>query len=124
MMNQYRQIDRDLLTAVSFDFQPLEVLIGTLLQRHETASETSGERRIYRRLLSLIQDGSISANLLHAEPPYVTPVQATPATMSSCWFLITEKGREHLCGVPNCQTCLERTQHASSGAVHPPCNSG
>jgi hypothetical protein len=44
---------------------------------------------VRRGLRSLLEDGLVEAYLIHAEPPYTTPVAPEPDNMQWYWYTIT-----------------------------------
>jgi hypothetical protein len=51
---------------------------------------------LHSRLLNLIADRLINAYLLHADPPYITPVKISTRSLHTSWFYITQRGRKCL----------------------------
>ncbi len=90
------ELDRLILTAVGDDFATMEFIVGKLCG---TPGEITGKLdagHLYRRLFELVADKLVSAYLLHAEPPYITPVELSSDAFPACWFYITQRGRKCL----------------------------
>jgi hypothetical protein len=88
------EMDRLILEAVGDDFITLDCII-------EGVSMPAGGAKLdptdlQRRLLSLVSDKLINAYLLHAEPPFITPIQIGSRSIPTSWFYITQRGRKCL----------------------------
>ena len=90
------ELDRLVLGAVGDEFVPLEFIVDKLGRPGSPIIGRLDPDLIYSRLLNLIADKLINAYLLHAEPPYITPVQISPRALPTSWFYITQRGRKCL----------------------------
>ncbi|KAA6457985.1 hypothetical protein DYQ86_21725 [Acidobacteria bacterium AB60] len=93
-MRRTDELDRLLLRAVCDDFVTLDAIVAKIGRRVETGKGNS--QLLYNKLLSLIGDKLVSAFLLHADPPYITPVKRNSPAFASSWFFITQRGRKCL----------------------------
>jgi hypothetical protein len=82
-----------ILRAVAEDYQSFESIVS---QVSITDPEYGPGVEIEQSLLSLVATNLVGAYLLHADPPYATPVEATPEMIRTYWFCITEEGRKYL----------------------------
>jgi hypothetical protein len=89
------ELDRLLLGAVGDDFVTLESVVDKLCPDGPIFSKHDPEL-LYSRLLTLLSDKLINAYLLHADPPYITPVKMSDRTLRMSWFYITQRGRKCL----------------------------
>lgn len=87
------ELDRAILSAVSEDFEPLEAIVRKVSIPEGRFPELAEPGRLDTRLISLIADKLISAYFLHADPPFITPVDMRYEKLTRTWFLITERGR-------------------------------
>jgi hypothetical protein len=88
------ELDRLVLGAVGDDFVTLDYIIDKLGSPDNIFA--GKVELIYSRLLNLLADKLINAYLLHADPPYVTPVEIGRAALATSWFYITQRGRKCL----------------------------
>jgi hypothetical protein len=88
------ELTRLILQAVSKDHTPFESLIAKLSSTEHLAADALDD--VVEHLLTLIRGGFVVAYLLHAEPPFITPALASPATIHNLWFLTTQEGQRHL----------------------------
>jgi len=93
MRRGFHELDRVVLEAVSEDYQSFEALVSKLSQ---SKNAQCGVSDIESTLLGALANHLVSAYLLHADPPYLTEVGASPETIQRYWFAITEEGREYL----------------------------
>ena len=87
------EICRVILKAVAEDYQSFESIVG---QVSGANPEYGSGVEIEHLLLSLLASNLAGAYLLHADPPYATPVESTPEMIRTYWFCITEQGRKFL----------------------------
>lgn len=95
-MRMTDELDQLVLRAVGDDFVTLDFIVGKLSSAGSCLSGKPGPELLYRRLLDLITDKLIRAYLLHADPPYITPVKTTSTSLPNSWFYITQRGRKCL----------------------------
>lgn len=88
----HADLNRMILEIVLRDFEPFEAIVAQL----SAANPEVGSNEIKRLLLPLLADDLVAAYLIHADPPYFTPVDATSDTIEWYWLLITEKGKRLL----------------------------
>ena len=82
-----------ILKAVAEDYQSFESIVSQASiadPAYGLGVETE------QTLLSLVATNLVGAYLLHADPPYATPVDATPEMIRTYWFCITKEGRTYL----------------------------
>jgi hypothetical protein len=90
-------LDRVILAAVSDDFTTLEFIAEKLSFSPDIAVGKLDAEALLRRLLQLIGEKHINAYLLHADPPFITPIEiGDKAALATCWFYITQRGRKFL----------------------------
>ena len=92
MQSHLDELDRTILSAVSDDFEPLESILRKLTAPETCFPELLEPGKLEPRLIRLIADKLISAYLLHADAPFITPVDIRHEKLSRAWFLITERG--------------------------------
>lgn len=85
-------LNRMILEIVLRDFESFESIVAKL---SGTRPGVDSEE-IKGLMLALLANDLIAAYLIHADPPYFTPVDATPDTIEWYWLLITEEGKRHL----------------------------
>src|SRR6202035_799697 len=95
-MRMTDELDRLLLSAVGDDFVTLESIVEKLGRPEGPVFGRLDHDLLYSRLLTLIADRLINAYLLHADPPYITPVNTSPGALPTSWFYITQRGRRCL----------------------------
>lgn len=88
----HADLNRMILEIVLRDFESFESIVAKLSK----ANPAIGSGEVKGGLLSLLADDLLGAYLIHADPPYFTPVDATPDTIEWYWFLITEDGNRQL----------------------------
>ncbi len=95
--SQDEYIIRQILEAVSEDFEPYEVILSKVsdITTDDPATDLATEL-LQRILLASIADELVCAYLLHAEPPYITQVEVGPGKLECYWFYITDKGKKVL----------------------------
>jgi hypothetical protein len=96
MKKPSQEPDRELLEAVSDDYQSFESVVSKVSCSKHTICAASD---IERSLLTSIANNLVRAYLIHADPPYATAVGANSDTVQRYWFWITEQGREYLRGL-------------------------
>ena len=90
------ELDRLVLSAVGDDFVTLDFIFDKLVSAEGSFADRVDPEVIYSRLLNLLADKLINAYLLHADPPYITPVEIGRDTLATSWFYITQRGRKCL----------------------------
>jgi hypothetical protein len=85
-------LNRRILEIVLGDFESFETIFAKLSK----GGIEIGSDEVKALLLALLAGDLLGAYLVHADPPYFTPVAATPDTVEWYWFLITEEGKRHL----------------------------
>ena len=93
-MRMTDEMDRLILASVSDDFVTMESIVDKLSQPGQRHALNAGD--LHRRFLDLIADRLVNAYLLHADPPYITPMEIGYDALWSCWFLITQRGKKCL----------------------------
>jgi len=104
------ELDRLILAVVGDDFATLEFIVDKLCGAPGEITGKLDAGHLYCRLFDLVADKLVSAHLLHADPPYITPVETTSDAFPTCWFYITQRGRKCLA---NSTRKHSRTQHNS-----------
>jgi hypothetical protein len=99
MDQDINEFDRRLLHAVREEPVPYEWLIEKLSSGTEDLSSCHATEMTRHNLLSAISRGLIGACLVHAEVPFITPVNATLETLPRYWFYCTHEGRKALWGI-------------------------
>jgi len=95
-MRSTDELDRLVLGAVGDDFVTLDHIVTRLAARDGRIAGKLDLGLLHRRLVDLITDRLINAYLLHADPPYLTPVKVNSSTLLTSWFYITQRGRKCL----------------------------
>ena len=90
------ELDRLVLCAVGDDFVTLDFIVDKLGGPDSNFAGKVDSGVVYGRLLNLLADKLINAYLLHADPPYITPVEIGGGTLATSWFYITQRGRKCL----------------------------
>ena len=90
------ELDRLVLAAVCDDFVTLEFINDKLSGPGGRFTGTLDSALLHSRLIGLVADKLINAYLLHADPPYITPVKIDSHALPACWFYITQRGRKCL----------------------------
>jgi hypothetical protein len=85
-------LNRMILEIVLRDFESLESIVAKLSK----VKPDVGSDEVKAHLLALLADDLLGAYLIHADPPYFTPVDAAPNSIEFNWLLITEEGKRHL----------------------------
>jgi hypothetical protein len=96
METSLNEFDRRLLQAIAKEPVPYEWLLDELSSETDGPSTSCSSEMIRDGILNAISRGLISACLLHAEPPFVTPTVATRETLPRYWFFCTARGRSFL----------------------------
>ncbi len=86
----HADLNRMILEIVLRDFESFESIVAKLSK----ANPEVGSDEVKALLLALLADDLLGAYLIHADPPYFTPVDATPDTIELYWLLITEEGKK------------------------------
>src|SRR6266567_3818643 len=108
------ELDRLVLAAVCDDFVTLESIIDKLSGPGVGIAGKLDAGILHCCLFDLIADKLVSAYLLHADPPYITPVEIGDDALPTCWFYITQRGKKCLANSARQQA---RLQHKN---VDPP----
>jgi hypothetical protein len=88
----HADLNRMILEIVLRDFESFESIVAKISK----AKPHVGSDEVKALLLALLADDLLGAYLIHADPPYFTPVDTTPNTIEFYWLLITEGGKRHL----------------------------
>ena len=88
-------LEEHLLIAVNDDILAFEQVVAVLCAGHGN-EEAYGAEAVSRALMYLIARKLMGVYLLHAEHPYVTPVEAKLETLPTYWFALTDKGQKVL----------------------------
>jgi len=94
------ELDHLILATVGDDFMTLEFIADKLLT---PANEIPGKldvKSLQTRLLKLITHKLVNAYLLHADPPFITPIEIGYDALPTSWFYITQRGRKCLGNSP------------------------
>jgi hypothetical protein len=113
-------LDRLLLGAVGDDFVSLESIVEKLSRPGGPVFGKLDSETIYSRLLTLVSEKLINAYLLHADPPYITPVSMNPGCLPTSWFYITQRGRKCLAKGARQRTALHRRDSDTPGQEYTP----
>lgn len=117
MQSHTDELDRAILSAVSEDFEPLESIVRKVSIPEGRFPELLEPGKLDTRLICLVADRLISAYLLHADPPFITPVDIRHEKLSRAWFLITERGMKCLGPEPRATSPKLRRPGAGDGLV-------
>ena len=98
----HADLNRMILEIVLRDFESFESIVAKLSK----ANPEVGSDEVKTLLLALLADELLAAYLIHADPPYFTPVDATRDTVEWYWLLITEEGKRHLQAPSNPQASV------------------
>jgi hypothetical protein len=90
------ELDHLILAAVGDDFMTMEFIADKLLTPASGIPGKLDAKSLQARLLKLITDKLINAYLLHADPPFITPVEIGHDALPTSWFYITQRGRKCL----------------------------
>ena len=90
------EFSRMVLESVACDFASIESIIKYLDRRDACSPPGCEEGFVEAALFDLVSSGLIGAYLIHADPPYFTPVDPSPETVGRYWFIITDIGRKQL----------------------------
>jgi hypothetical protein len=90
------ELDQLILTAVCDDFMTLEFIADKILRPAGGNPGKYDAGVLQSRLMTLISDKLINAYLLHADPPYITPISIGPDALGTSWFYVTQRGRKCL----------------------------
>ncbi len=85
-------LNRMILEIVLRDFESFETIVAKLSK----VKPDVGSDEVKALLLALLADDLLAAYLIHADPPYFTPVDAAPSSIEFYWLLITQEGKKHL----------------------------
>jgi hypothetical protein len=88
----HADLNRMILEIVLRDFESFESIVAKLSK----SKPEVGSDEVKGLLLGLLADDLLGTYLIHADPPYFTPVDATLETIERYWLLITEEGKRHL----------------------------
>jgi hypothetical protein len=88
----YADLNRTILEVVVCDFEPFESIVSKISKSSD--DEAFDEVRLGLR--ALLTDGLVGAFLIHAEPPYATPVNPESDNMHWYWYTITAQGKSYL----------------------------
>jgi hypothetical protein len=96
MLQDCDEFERALLEVVFNDFEPYESIAAKLSPQDTASGEIFDMRSFPGILLRLMADDFVGAYLIHAEPPYVTAVEANSDTIQRYWYRITGRGKRRL----------------------------
>jgi hypothetical protein len=89
----YADFNRTILEVVLRDFESFESIVSKVSRSRD--DDPSDEVR--RGLHALLADGLVGAYLIHAEPPYATPVDdPEPNHIEWYWHTITAQGKSYV----------------------------
>jgi len=106
------ELDRLVLAAVCDDFVTIEFVVDKLCGTGGGITGKLDAGILHCRLFDLIADKLINAYLLHADPPFITPMEIGYDALPACWFYITQRGRKCLANTALKQA---RFQHKGAG---------
>ena len=96
MFQDCDEFERAMPEVVLNDLEPFESIVAKLSQQHTVSGGSCEMRNLQSLLLRLLADDFVGAYLIHAEPPYVTALEASPDTIHGYWYRITERGETRL----------------------------
>ncbi len=88
----HTDLNRMILEIVLRDFESFETIVAKLAK----VKPDVGSDEVKALLLALLADDLLGAYLIHADPPYFTPVDSASNSIEFYWLLITEEGKKHL----------------------------
>ena len=80
--------DLFILRALCEQLSPVE----RLLEKAHSTPSVKGVQALAARLLRLVEEGLVDSYLLHAEHPFITPVETNAAGIYKHWFFISKEG--------------------------------
>ena len=86
----YPDLNRTILEVVLRDFESFESIVSNVSKSRDASDE------VRRGLHALLADGLVGAYLIHADPPYATPVDPEPNSMHRFWYTVTARGKSCL----------------------------
>jgi len=86
------EVRRILLDAVSGDCKPFESIVERFERENARTGWNLSINQIKIELLNSIAEDLVEAYLVHAEPPFVTTMEANFDTLDRYWFATTEFG--------------------------------
>src|SRR5258708_32162088 len=93
-MRRRDELDHLILPAVGDDFMTMEFIADKLLTPASGIPGKLDAKSLQTRLLKLITDKLINAYLLHADPPFITPVNIGHDALPTTWPYITKRARK------------------------------
>src|SRR5450432_744481 len=96
MFQDCDEFEKAVLEVVLNDLEPFESITAKLSQQHTVSGGRFEMRNLQSLLLRLLADDFVGAYLIHAEPPYVTALEARPDTIHRYWYRITGRGETRL----------------------------
>lgn len=90
------ELDHLILASVGDDFMTLEFIADKLIAPSSGIAGKLDAGDLQSRLLELIADKLVNAYLLHADPPFITPIEIGYDALATSWFYITQRGRKCL----------------------------
>jgi hypothetical protein len=109
------ELDHLILSAVGDDFMTLEFIADKLLKPAGGIPGKLDAKNLQARLLKLISNKLINAYLLHADPPFITPIEIGHDALPTSWFYITQRGRKCLSNLSGKQDRVLRRGANSRG---------
>jgi len=107
-------LDQLILAAVCDDFMTLEFITDKILRPPGGDAGKYDAESVHSHLLQLISDKLINAYLLHADPPYITPINIGIDALGTSWFYITQRGRKSLGNTSRKQALVRRRGNSAS----------
>jgi len=108
------EMDHLILAAVGEDFMTLEFIADKVLPPVSGPGKLDA-KNLQTRLLNLIKSKLINAYLLHADPPFITPIEIGYDALPTSWFYITQRGRKCLSNLSGRQDRVLRRGANSRG---------
>jgi hypothetical protein len=111
MFQDCDEFERTVLEVVLNGFEPFESITAKLSQQHTVSGGRFDMGNLQSPLLRLLADDFVGAYLIHAEPPYVTALEARPDAIHRYWYRITGKGETRLYNLRenHCRVHFERS---------------
>jgi hypothetical protein len=109
------ELDHLILATAGDDFVTLEFIADKLLTPAGANPGKFDAKSLQARLLKLITDKLINAYLLHADPPFITPIEIGHDALPTSWFYITQRGRKCLSNMSEKQARVMRRGSSQGG---------
>jgi hypothetical protein len=85
-------LNRKIMEVVSRDFEPFEAIVSKVSR----GRDNDATDEVLTGLRVLLDNGLVGAYLIHADPPYATPVDPEPNSMHRFWYTVTARGKSCL----------------------------